>query len=235
MKRGIAFVAAVMTAFMIASCGKPDFMPETRNFVYEFQRIKSLENSLICVIPNLDDFNVVTSMASQIVLCTIESLDEVKYVDKQELFDFIYSVEINDIIIDKSGSLSKADIIKVHTDNGILKAADAIQYMVDTHSYWYSKRIKEFMSSEVGDNDYIISHNFCAVPIEPGHSYIMFLSDKKLAENGYYGDSSCSFLCEYSGKSALSRFGDSAVIEPLADVLARIKDALANPPSTMWG
>ncbi|MCQ2431397.1 MAG: hypothetical protein MJ175_02205 [Clostridia bacterium] len=206
MRKTIAILLALMTIISIlSSCGNSadqesnihsvDIEPE-RVIVQEFGYISPSMSSQIADVNNLE---AVTEISSHIIKCEIKSLDNVIYTDTDE-FNFEYSVEVVEIMLDVSGTLAVGDIIPVTSSEGIMKASEAAKMIKD------SPRAKKFgiLQGKYNDNDYITSSTWDAIPIEVGKTYIMFITDRYYADEGVYAESGRSFLFEVEEQSVYS-------------------------------
>lgn len=183
---------------MMSSCG---VMPNQVNdgeriIVEEFGYINPSMSSQIAEVNNLE---AVTELSSHIIKCKIKSLDDITYTDVH-LFSFEYSVEVIDIMLDVNGTLESGDIISVTSSEGIIKAAEAAAMIKAT------PRAKKLgiLQGEYQDNEYITSSTWDAMPIEVGKTYIMFITDRYLADEGVYAESGRSFLYKVEEQTVFS-------------------------------
>ena len=228
MRRTITILLALTTIMSIlSSCGnsagqeniiQPDNIEPERIIVQEFGYISPSMSSQIADVNNLE---AVTEISSHIIKCVIKSLDNVIYTDTDE-FNFEYSVEVVDIMLDVSSTLSVGDIIQVTSSEGIMKASEAAQMIKD------SPRAKKFgiLQGEYNDNEYITSSTWDAIPIEVGKTYIMFITDRYLADEGVYAESGRSFLFEVEEQSVFNNramtMSTKTTNEIVSEILAQI-------------
>ncbi|MBQ8510848.1 MAG: hypothetical protein IJ493_13185 [Clostridia bacterium] len=99
--------------------------------------------------------------------------------------------------MDTTNALNVGDIIIVSSNEGYLLACDAAELVGDNER----SRKLGILRGEYGDNDYILSSNYSAIPIELDRSYFMYLTDKYFENEGVYAEIGKSFLYEvWNGK-----------------------------------
>lgn len=191
-------LASLMLMSMMSSCemmsNKND--KTERVIVEEFGYITPSMSSQIADVNNLE---AVTELSSHIIKCKVVSLDNVTFTDVN-LFNFEYSVEVLDIMLDVNNTLEAGDIISVTSSEGIIKATEAADMIKDT------PRAKKLgiLQGEYQENEYITSSTWNAIPIEVGKTYIMFITDRYLADEGVYSESGRSFLYEVEDQAVFS-------------------------------
>ena len=212
--KAIYFVSALMIlTSMMSSCGviSNQFNDEKKIIVEEFGYVNPSMSSQIADVNNLE---AVTELASHIIKCKVKSLDDITYNDIN-LFNFKYSVEVIDIMLDVNDTLKSGDIISVTSSEGIMKASDAAAMIKDT------PRAKKLgiLQDEYQDNEYITSSTWDAIPIEVGKTYIMFITDRYLADEGVYAESGRRFLYEVEEQTAFSGRAMTADAKSTNDIL----------------
>ncbi len=155
----------------------------------------------------------VTELSSQIIICTIDSMDAMRYTDIG-LWNFTYSVTVEEILMDTHGRLTIGDQIHMTSGEGIAKAADAAAIIRNT------PRAQKLgiLQGDYGDNDYIVSSTWDAIPIEVGKRYLIYMSDEYLASEGVYAEDGYSYLYEIDGNTVrcgLDALTDSRTPEEL--------------------
>lgn len=200
-KRFIYYLLALMMLlFMMSSCVTTSVSTndsiDDKIIVEEFGYVTPSMSSQIADVNNLE---AVTELSSHIIKCKVISLDDIKYTDIN-IFNFEYSVEIIDILLDVNDSLDIGDVIPVTSSEGIIKATDAAALIKDT------PRAQKLgiLQGEYQENEYITSSTWDAIPIEVGKTYIMFVTDRYLADEGVYSESGRSFLYEVSEQTVFS-------------------------------
>lgn len=174
-----------------SSCGQEPIRPE-RNIVREFGTDGSLSYSYV----DTNRIEAVVELSSQAVKCKILSIQDVVYTNAHD-FCFYYEAEIEEIFLDTTNALNVGDIIIVSSNEGYLLACDAAELVGDNER----SRKLGILRGEYGDNDYILSSNYSAIPIELDRSYFMYLTDKYFENEGVYAEIGKSFLYEvWNGK-----------------------------------
>ncbi len=222
----ISLILLVIFVLAASSCGSG----EERVFVEEFG-YKDMD--MACAVADVNNLEAVTELSSHIVKCEIVSCEDVLYNDIG-LLNFLYSVEITDIYLDTKSSLKEGDIISVMTNHGILKASEAAAIVKD------DPRAKKLgiLQGEYQDNEYIRSSTWDAVPIEVGKTYIMFLTDEYLENEGVYADTGRKYLFEIDGRKV--RSGREAAVdertakELLNEIKAQIKVRTGRVDEVGW-
>lgn len=150
-------------------------------------------------IADVNHYEAVTELSSQIVLCSVSNLVEVT-VTETGSFSFCYEIEILDTLLDIGSRLQIGDTIKITSSEGILKATEAAALVADT------AQAKKFgiLQGEYAEDEYIASSTWNAIPIEVGHNYLMYLNDAYLEKEGVYAESGRSYLYEYHGQTVYS-------------------------------
>lgn len=214
-------LALMMFISMMSSCGMMSNQSDKdeRIIIEEFGYINPSMSSQIADVNNLE---AVTELSSHIIKCKVKSLDDVTYTDVN-LFNFEYSVEVIDIMLDVNDTLETGDIISVTSSEGIIKAAEAAEMIKDT------PRAKKLgiLQGEYQDNEYIISSTWDAIPIEVGKTYIMFITDRYLDDEGVYSESGRSFLYEVEEQTVFSSramtINDNSTNDILSDIISQIE------------
>lgn len=180
------------TMLLLSSCGtaSDSATPETdeRIIVEEFGYIEPSMSSRIADINNLE---AITELSSHVIVGKVTDIEDITYTEIG-LFNFQYAVEVTDLLMDARNSLTIGDRLSVTSSEGILKAADAAAMVADT------PRAKKLgiLQGAYADNEYILSSTYDAIPIEVGKTYLMFLSDEYLENEGVYAESGRMFLYE---------------------------------------
>lgn len=213
--RKMSFFSIAMILLIVSLCS---CQAEERIIVQEFGFTTP---SMGFAIADVNNIEAVTELSSQVVLCHVDSLEEVEFTDTNN-FNFRYKIEILDILMDTSEALQAGDIIEVTSSEGILKASEAAALIKDT------PRAQKLgiLQGEYQDNEYIVSSTWDAIPIEVGKTYVMYLTDRYLESEGVYAESGRSFLYEYSGKTIYSsrsmEKSDTSLAAVISDIEAQI-------------
>jgi len=174
---------------------KPVYIKLQRNIVETYGYIEPMGSQ----IADVNNYEAITELSSQIVLCEVKNLLDVSVTDIG-LFSFRYEIVISDIFLDVGDRLEIGDTVQITSSEGILKAADAADLIADT------PRAKKLgiLQGEYTDEDYVISSTWNAIPIEVGNCYLMYLDDDYLETEGVYAESGRSYLYEYHDQSVYS-------------------------------
>lgn len=165
----------------------------------------------------------VTELSSQIIICTIDSMDEMQFTDIG-LWNFTYSVTVEEILMDTHALLKIGDQIHMTSGEGIAKAADAAEIVRDT------PRARKFgiLQGTYGDDDYIVCSTWDAIPIEVGKRYLVFLTDEYLANEGVYAEDGYSYLYEIDGNTV--RYGMDTLTDSRTakELVAAVQEQIAS-------
>lgn len=215
---GILLSLLMMAQIGFSDCGSASIKNDSdRNIVYEFG-YKELMGYMIADVNNLE---AICEISSQVIQCDVLSVDNVIYTDNN-LFNFEYTVEIENILLDTSSQLNVGDKISVTSNEGVMKAADAADMIASD-----PRSIKlGILQGEYGDNDYITCSTWDAIPIETGKSYIMFITDDYLEAEGVYAETGYSYLFEYSDNTVHNSRAASLNSNSTDDILQAIEAQL---------
>ncbi len=187
-------IGSLAACMAVVLCGifwlnrEPAYTKPQRNIVETFGYIEPMGD----MIADVNNYEAITELSSQIVLCEIKDLVDVT-VTEIGLFSFRYDIEILDILLDVGDRLQIGDTVQITSSEGILKAVDAAELIADT------PRAKKLgiLQGEYSDDDYIIASTWDAIPVEVGNCYLMYLDDDYLESEGVYAESGRSYLYEY--------------------------------------
>ncbi len=170
---------------------------------------------------------IVTELSVGVVKCRVVSLEDIDYdVTRHTAPHFEYTVEIAEVLLDVKGALHVGDSVCVRSTEGVMTVPEIVEVIGQKAKY---KKLG-LPEGEYGENDYIRSSIYDAVPMRVGHTYILFLSDKFLEDKGYYTEAGQSCLYEYTEDGSvyvtrdrvLYENGDlSCLTEQLAAQIAR--------------
>ncbi|MBE6657885.1 MAG: hypothetical protein E7604_05505 [Ruminococcaceae bacterium] len=174
---------------------EPEYIKPTRTIVKNYGYLEPMGMQ----IADVNNYEAVTELSSQIVLCKVNDLVEVE-ISQTGQFSFCYEIEILDTLLDVGVRLQIGDTVRVTSSEGILKATDAAALVADT------ARAKKFgiLQENYAEEDYIVSSTWNAIPIEVGNCYLMYLNDVYLEKEGVYAESGRSYLYEYHGQTVYS-------------------------------
>lgn len=189
-----ACLAIILGGIFWAKQDQAYIKPE-RNIVETFGYIEPMGD----MIADVNNFEAVTELSSQIVLCKVNKLLDVT-ITETNLFSFRYEIEILDILFDVDEKLQIGDMVEITSSEGILKATEAAALIGNT------PRAQKLgiLQGEYSEDDYIISSTWNAIPIEAGNCYLMYLDDDHLESEGVYAESGRSYLYEYHGQTVYS-------------------------------
>lgn len=136
-----------------------------------------------------DTVEVITELSSQVVVCKIEKLNNVKINAFDELH-YYYTVTIEEVLFDKDQIFKIGDQITVSSSEGILPANQAKAL------YENSAHAKKFgvLQGEYGENDYVRSSYYNGIPIQVGETYLMYLTDRYYKTEKVYSENGGEFL-----------------------------------------
>lgn len=217
MKRNLLLsLAFAILMLLTVSCEKVEPEPP-KNIVRELG-LKSASDSMASYIANLDNLEAVTELSSHVIKCEIISCDNISTTEMSAL-NFDYSVKVLDIIMDTRNTIKVGDIIPVNSSEGIIKVSEFVELIKNDPLKLKYYRIPETYT----DNDYVVSSNFNAVPIEVGKTYIMYISDHYLENYGVYSESGRAYLYEYNDDEIHSQRSMTLSEESTDDIIAMIK------------
>jgi len=176
----------IIILLSVTSCmSDPVTLPE-RNIVENFG-YKS--NDMALLIADTNFIEAITEMSTQIVLCSVDSLNNVAFHETGTI-EFRYDIKIEKIYMDVGNKLNEGDTVPLSTTEGILKGIDFLALVKD------SSRAKKlgYAYRTYGDDEYITSSMYDAIPIETGRKYIMYLTDDYLDEYNVYAEIGNEFL-----------------------------------------
>ena len=175
--------------------GEPEYVKPTRTIVKQYGYLEPMGMQ----IADVNNYEAVTELSSQIVLCRVNGLAEVE-ISQSGQFSFCYEIEILDTLLDVGDRLQIGDTVRVTSTEGILKATEAAALVADT------ARAKKYgiLQDAYAEEDYIASSTWNAIPIEVGNCYLMYLNDAYLEKEGVYAESGRSYLYEYHGQTVYS-------------------------------
>ncbi|MBQ8576748.1 MAG: hypothetical protein IJ449_02095 [Clostridia bacterium] len=151
-------------------------------------------SSLSSPIADINNIEATVELSTQLVLCKVVGLNEV-VVTSTNAFAFHYEIEILDILMDVNQNLNIGDIVEISSTEGIIQASKAAELITDDAR---AKKLGILQNGPYADNEYIRSSQYDAIPIEYGKTYVMFLNDGYLENEGLYAESGLEFLYEYS-------------------------------------
>ncbi len=220
MKRVLFILLLVVSTVVIfCSCNSKDIDSEMI-IVEEFGYTEPTMSNSIADVNNIE---AVTELSSQVVLCTVKSLKSVS-LNEINLFSFRYEVEILDIYMDTSDVLQKGDTIEVLSSEGLLKASKAAELVAGT------ERAKKYgiLQDSYSENEYIRSSTWNAIPIEVGKTYIMYLEDEFLEDEGVYAECGYSFLYQITDDTVYGERTMTVNSASKKQLISDIKDAIKN-------
>ncbi len=192
MKKLLTFALA---AVMLCSCtaAEPD-MPaaetEVRNYVST--HIKETWSDLEEYMVDISEPEIVLERTTQLLMVEIQSVDSLTYTGSCH---FGYTGKITKIYHDSSESLKIGDSISLRSTEGVMKAADAAELV----KYPLTFKGQKILTGTYTDDDWILSSQWNAVPMEVGGTYIVYLSSETLQREGYYTECGYSLLYETDG------------------------------------
>lgn len=189
---------AILFFTMIVSATSCSFIPvteeniephEERVYVQEFGTDPAQMGTSIS---GLDTWAEVTEMASHIFIGHIKDVKHVSVLETNDLW-FHYDVEVIDILMNTHEPLEIGDRITVSATEGVLRASEAKALIGD------SARAQKFgilQNESYADNEYVRASACNAIPIEVGKTYLMYVTDQYLEEEGLYAHMGRSHLFE---------------------------------------
>ena len=157
------------------------------------------EDDNISWVIDVRDINAITKLASQIVLCRIENLEEVSLGYRFGDLNFKYEVIIEDIYMDVNNMLKTGDRITVSSMKGIITGNEYKKLATSAYSRTRAfSHVKEYSSRDYEENEYILSSSFNSIPFEVGRAYIMYLTDYWSEQDNYYFETGYEFSYEYT-------------------------------------
>ena len=156
-------------------------------------------------------------LSTHVVKCKIISITSIILTETHEL-NFTYEVEVEDIFLNSGVQLNTGDIISVSSSEGILPASEAFEKFGEDI---YVRKTGMFDRSEYYENEYVISSNYNAIPIEIENEYIIFLTDAYLESEHVFAESGYSYLYKVKDGYAFSGIKQDKV-ELESDVLEMI-------------
>ena len=207
MKHTFLFIIIVTLLFSSVACASDEvyksdettFTTAETERVY-VERFGFSEITMASSIADLNTIEAVTELSSQVVICEILSLDKNFFTETGSL-SFEYSVEIKEILFDVNDRLSVGDVIGISTSEGIIPASTAAELLKDDER---AKKLGILQEDSYAANEYIISSQWDAIPIEIGKTYLMYLTDAYLEKDHLYAESGRQFLYEIDGESIYS-------------------------------
>lgn len=217
-------ISAILLSFCLplslAACQTTPTEPQ-RNIVETFGY--RTPPSMASRIADVNIPEAVTELSSQIVICTVDSMDEMQFTDIG-LWNFTYSVTVEEILMDTHELLTIGDQIHMTSGEGIVKAADAAEIVRDT------ERARKFgiLQDTYGEDDYIVSSTWDAIPIEVGKTYLVYLTDEYLANEGVFAEDGYSYLYEIDGGEI--RYGMDALTDSRTaeELVTSVEEQIAN-------
>ena len=152
-----------------------------------------LSSSLAYLIADTHHIEPITELSSQIVLCTITGILDIRFNDFGDLI-FDYETKIDNIYFDVSGNFKKDDIITITTSQGIMKGNDYSALIKN------NARAQKFGDANkvYADNEYITASTYDGIPMEVGKQYIAYLTDDYAEEYNVYPEIGKMYLYEYT-------------------------------------
>lgn len=214
----------VLAAVMLCSCtaAEPD-MPaaetEVRNYVST--HIKETWSNLEEYMVDISEPEIVLERTTQLLMVEIQSVDSLTFTGSCH---FGYTGKIRKIYHDSSESLKTGDCIPLRSTEGVMKAADAAELV----KYPLTFKGQKILTGTYTDNDYILSSQWNAVPMEVGGTYIVYLSSETLQREGYYTECGYSLLYETVGDMIYTGTDRILSEKTLTDVEKEIENQLAS-------
>lgn len=221
------FICLLLAAVLLCSCAAETLPEETaaETVVPEKNIIRTFgvrDNSLASYIVDFNNLEYITELSTQVMMLKVLSRDDAEAGEIGTL-NFQYTAEIIEIYLDTSGEFEIHDEIRFSSNEGIMKAKDAAKLFEG------SARAQKLgiLQGEYTENDYIVSTNYNAVPIETGRTYIVYLSDEYLESDGSYTDIGRSYLYEIDNDNAYMGYREPES-QKTEDIIAQIKEDLEN-------
>lgn len=196
MKSFPSVLSALLLLCMLCACTtptEPSDVPQTadtvapeRIIVAEYGSREQVGYSAV----NIDAPETVAEMSSQIVICKILALEDMK-VNLLGDPSIHYQMYILDILMDVSERLSVGDTVTVTSGDGIIPASFAYEKARKRY-----KKLRGLDRDSYAENEYILSSQLDAIPMEVGKTYLMFLTDEYLENEAVYAESGRSYLYE---------------------------------------
>ncbi len=196
MKSFSSFLLALLLLCMTCACsaqtGQSDPPPTTetavpeRIIVAEYGSREQIGYSAV----NIDAPETVAEMSSQVVIAKILSTEDMKVT----LFgdpSITFEVYILEILMDVNDRLAVGDTVSVTSGNGIIPASYAKEQARKRY-----KKLRDLDRDSYAENEYILSSQLNAIPMEVGKTYLMFLTDRYLENEAVYANSGRSYLYE---------------------------------------
>lgn len=201
--RPLCFILAAM--LLLSGCGTaidsdiPEMDDSVINDRIIVEEFGYTEMSMGMRIADINNLEAITELSSHVILGKVTGIEDITYTEIGQ-FSFQYTVEVVDILMDARDSMTIDDVLSVTSAEGILKARDAAAMVAGT------SRAKKLgiLQGEYADNEYILSSMYDAIPIEVGKTYLMFLTDEYLENEGVYAESGRMFLYEIDGQTVHS-------------------------------
>ncbi len=188
----VSLILGLTSCVRVNNDAQIDTLRGDYNIVAEFGSLHS-GTSMVYRFVDLSGPEAITEISSHIVMCKILSVEDVVFTDTAE-FNFRYSIQVEDILFDATSTLEIGDVISITSSEGIMKASEAAEMIGHTAR---SQKLG-ILQGEYGENDYILCSSYNAIPIEVGHTYILYLTDRYLEAEGVYAESGRSLLYEYT-------------------------------------
>ena len=167
---------------------------------------------------DMNNIEAMTEVCTQIVLCKVEKCNNIEFTEFGSFY-FTYDMKIEKIYMDTEDKFNSGDIIPVGSNKGIIRGDEFIKLSsksAQAQKYGYDKR-------EYTSDDYIIKTNFGAIPIEVGKSYIVYLTNIYLENQGIYAEFGRMFAYEYTDGILYKDMDYKRMDMTLAQLEAQIK------------
>ena len=216
----IAFT--VISLLLIVSCSHYTPIDDNRIIIGRFGA-DNYDTGMATRIADTSSLEARIELSTHVIKGKICAVSNIILTDTHEL-NFTYEVEVKDIYLNVGNQLNINDKILVSSTEGIIPASIALEKFGRD---MYINKIGMFDRRDFNDNEYVVSSNYNAIPLEIGNEYIILLNDSYLETEQVFAESGYSYMYEIRDGYAISGVNrdkietESEVIDMLVDQIEK--------------